>query len=184
MKIAVGSHNPVKINAARNVLRKIYPGAEIIPVQVESGVSHCPRSDEEAITGAQNRARQARFLTGADLGVGLEGGTTTIAGKHMTGGWCAVFDGRRYYLGGGGHILLPPAVNRKIIQEGKELGLAMDELTGVHNTKQKMGAIGILTKGLSSRQQAYEYILTYALAPLLSPRFYPATKIFSRKILK
>jgi len=34
-----------------------------------------------------------------------------------------------------------------------------------------MGAIGILTKGLSTRQRAYEYILIYALAPLLSPQF-------------
>ncbi len=177
MKIAIGSHNPVKINSARSVLGRVYPGAEITPVEVYSGVSSNPRSDEEAIAGAQNRARLARKLTGADLGVGLEGGTTTIAGKHMTGGWCAVFDGRRYSLGGGGHILLPPLVDRRITREGRELGEAMDELSGSHNTKQKMGAIGILTRGLSSRQQAYEYILTYALAPLLSPGYYSAAPI-------
>ena len=174
MKIAVGSHNPVKIKAVRHVLSEVYPGAEIIPVEVASGVSSNPQSDEEALAGARNRARQSRSLTGADLGVGLEGGTTTISGKHLTGGWCAVFDGRRYYLGGGGHILLPPAVDRKIVREGKELGIAMDELSGDHNTKQKMGAIGILTGGLSSRQQAYEYIIIYALAPLLSPGYYSA----------
>ncbi len=175
MKIAVGSYNPVKINAARRVLGEIYPGAEIVPVEVSSGVSSNPRGDEEAIAGAKNRAREARESAGADLGVGLEGGTTTIAGKHMTGGWCAVFDGRRFHLGGGGHILLPPLVDRRITREGKELGEAMDELSGDHNTKQKMGAIGILTRGLSSRQQAYEYILTYALAPLLSPDYYSAS---------
>jgi inosine/xanthosine triphosphatase len=183
MKIAVGSHNPVKINAARHVLSEVYPGAEIIPAAVESGVSSNPRGDEEAIAGAKNRARKARESAGADLGVGLEGGTTTIAGKHMTGGWCAVFDGKRYSLGGGGHILLPPAVDRGITREGKELGETMDELSGGRNTKQKMGAIGILTRGLSSRQQAYEYILTYALAPLLSPGYYSSTKIFPGKIL-
>lgn len=184
MRIAVGSHNPVKINAARSVLLRVYPGAEIIPVAVESGVSRSPRDDAEAVAGAENRARRAREEARADLGVGLEGGTTTIAGRHLTGGWCAVYDGRHYYLGGGGHILLPPEVDRKITREGKELGTAMDELSGGHNTKQKMGAIGILTGGLSSRQQAYEHILIYALAPLLSPDYYSATKIFRGKNLK
>ena len=172
MKIAVGSRNPVKIAAARNVLLKIYPGAEIISVEVDSKVSSHPLTDAEAIAGARERAQQARKITGSDLGVGLEGSTVDIDGKHMTAGWAAVFDGTRFHIGGGGHLLLPPAVDRKIRRENKELGTAMDELTGEINTKQKMGAIGILTKGLSSREKAYEYILIYALTPFLSPEFY------------
>jgi inosine/xanthosine triphosphatase len=172
MKIAVGSHNPIKIAAVRNILLKVYPGAEIAAVEVDSGVSEMPLSDEESIRGARQRARRARELLQADLGVGLEGGTTTIRGRHMTAGWAAVFDGNRFGVGGGGHLLLPPAVDREILHEKKELGAAIDELIGGENTKQKMGAIGILTGGLSSRQKAYEYILIYALAPLLSPELY------------
>ena len=172
MKIAVGSHNPVKIAAVRNVLLQVYPDAEIIAADVKSGVPDMPLSDEIAIRGARNRARQARDLLQADLGIGLEGGTTTISGHHLTAGWAAVFNGTKYGVGGGGHLLLPPAVDRKIIQEKKELGTAIDELVGGNNLKQKMGAIGILTGGLSSRQKAYEYILIYALAPLLSPELY------------
>lgn len=172
MKIAVGSHNPVKIAAVKNILLKVWPQAEIIAVEVESGVPDMPLSDEVAIRGARNRARQARNLLDVDLGIGLEGGTTTIRGHHLTAGWAAVFDGTKYGIGGGGHLLLPPAVDRKIIQEKKELGTAIDELVGGYNLKQKMGAIGILTGGLSTRQKAYEYILIYALAPLLSPELY------------
>lgn len=172
MKIAVGSHNPVKIAAVKNVLGRIYPEAEVLAVEVNSGVSDMPLSDDEAIEGARNRARHSRTLLRAELGIGLEGGTTTICGSHLTAGWAAVFDGRKYSIGGGGHLLLPPAVDRKIIQEKKELGTAIDELVGEDNIKQKMGAIGILTGGLSTRQKAYEYILIYALAPLLSPELY------------
>ena len=172
MKIAVGSHNPIKIAAARNVLIKIYPEAEILQVEAKSGVSDMPLSDEEAIRGARNRARHSRDLLQADLGIGLEGGTTTVVGKHMTSGWAAVFDGERFGIGGGGHLLLPPAVDRKIILEKKELGTAIDELVGGNNLKQKMGAIGILTGGLSTRQKAYEQILIYAMAPFLSPKLY------------
>ena len=172
MKIAVGSHNPVKIAAVRNVLLKVYPDAEVIAADVESGVPDMPLSDEIGIRGARNRARQARDLLQADLGIGLEGGTTTVRGHHLTAGWAAIFDGAKYGVGGGGHLLLPPAIDRKIIKEKKELGTAIDELVGGNNLKQKMGAIGILTGGLSSRQKAYEYLLIYALAPLLSPELY------------
>jgi non-canonical (house-cleaning) NTP pyrophosphatase len=48
----------------------------------------------------------------------------------------------------------------------------MDALTGLHNTKQGDGAIGILTDGHLSRQSAYEYVLTLALARLLTPAYY------------
>jgi inosine/xanthosine triphosphatase len=181
MRIAVGSHNPIKISAARNVLLKVYPEAEILAVEAESGVSDMPLSDEEAIRGARNRARHSRDLLQADLGIGLEGGTTTVGGEHMTSGWAAVFDGERFGIGGGGHLLLPPAVDRKIILEKKELGTAIDELVGGNNLKQKMGAIGILTGGLSTRQKAYEYILIYALAPFLSPELYGFSSNLSDK---
>lgn len=181
MKIAVGSHNPVKISAVKNVLLKVYPQAEIIAAEVSSGVPDMPLNDEVAIRGARNRARQARDILQADMGIGLEGGTATIRGDHLTAGWAAVFDGTKYGVGGGGHLLLPPAVDHKIIQEKKELGTAIDELVGGNNLKQKMGAIGILTAGLSTRQKAYEYILIYALAPLLSPELYGSPPYLSGK---
>lgn len=172
MKIAVGSHNPIKIAATKNILGRVFPEADIIATEAYSGVSDMPLSDEEAIQGARNRARHSRDLIQADLGVGLEGGTNIVAGHHFTAGWAAIFDGKKYGIGGGGHLLLPATVNWKIIKEKKELGTAIDELVGITNTKQKMGAIGILTEGLRTRQQAYEFILIYALAPILSPNLY------------
>jgi inosine/xanthosine triphosphatase len=176
MKIAVGSRNPVKLAAVRNVMRRVYPAATIVPADVRSGVSPNPLSDEEAIRGAVARAKRAAKAEAADLGIGMEGSTTVIDGRLMTAGWAAVYDGKRCHVGGGGHVALPRAVRRRVMDDGAELGAAMDELTGGKNTKQKMGAIGILTGGLSSRQLAYEYILTYALAPLLSPQYYRETR--------
>jgi len=172
MKVAVGSRNPVKLAAVRNVMRRVYPKATIVPADVRSGVSANPLSDEEAIRGAVARAKRAARTEGADLGIGMEGSTTVIDGRVMTAGWAAVYDGKRCHIGGGGHVFLPPSVRKRVMEEGAELGEAMDELTGGKNTKQKMGAIGILTGGLSSRQLAYEYILVYALAPILSPEYY------------
>jgi non-canonical (house-cleaning) NTP pyrophosphatase len=48
----------------------------------------------------------------------------------------------------------------------------MDRLTGEHNTKQRQGAVGILTAGLVDRQAAYEVILSYALARFLTPELW------------
>jgi len=43
----------------------------------------------------------------------------------------------------------------------------MDRVTGEHDVKRGAGAVGILTAGLVSRQEAYEVLVAYALAPLL-----------------
>ncbi len=172
MKIAVGSLNPVKIAAARSVLARLYPEAEVIGTRVRPGISVMPLSEEEAIAGARQRAKAARKLPGIDLGVGFEGGAAEFDGRLMTAGWAAVFDGKRYGVGGGGHLQLPGAVARMIREENLELGTAIDRLIGGENTKQKSGAIGVLTRGLSSRREAYESILIYALAPFISPHWY------------
>lgn len=76
MKIAVGSTNPTKLNAVRTVVEQVWPAAELLPVAVPTGVSAMPMSDAECIAGARNRAKEARELTGATFGVGLEGGAS------------------------------------------------------------------------------------------------------------
>ena len=71
MKIAVGSTNPVKVEAVRQTISRIWSEAEIIPIAVPSGVSEMPMSDEETRTGARNRALAARDALG--LGQPVEG---------------------------------------------------------------------------------------------------------------
>jgi non-canonical (house-cleaning) NTP pyrophosphatase len=39
-------------------------------------------------------------------------------------------------------------------------------------TKHGKGAVGILTAGLVDRQRAYEVLVSYALAPLLTPELW------------
>ena len=60
----------------------------------------------------------------------------------------------------------------QMIRDGMELGHAMDQLVGEHDTKRGKGAVGILTADLVDRQRAYEVLVTYALAPFLTPRLY------------
>jgi inosine/xanthosine triphosphatase len=168
--IAVGSTNPVKIAAARAVIASLAPDARIEGVSVPSTVADQPFGDDETIRGALARAAAARDALGADLGVGIEGGVVEEAnGAMRTCAWAAIVgaDGRRG-VGGSLAMPLPPEV-ADMIRGGVELGHAMDRLVKEHNTKQGKGAVGILTAGLVDRQRAYEVLVSYALAPFLTP---------------
>ena len=59
MKVVVGSLNPVKLNATRNILEKIYGEIDISPRDVDSGVPDQPFGMDETIKGAVNRAKNS-----------------------------------------------------------------------------------------------------------------------------
>jgi inosine/xanthosine triphosphatase len=173
--VAVGSANPVKVAAVRAVMARVAPQARIEAVTVPSTVRDQPIGDDETIRGALARARGAREAAGADLGVGLEGGVVELNTDHSlrTCAWAAVIDpSGRQGVGGSLAMPLPPRVAELIRENGLELGLAMDRITGEYNTKHRQGAVGVLTAGLVDRQAAYEVLVTYALAPFLSPELW------------
>ncbi|MFN2223058.1 MAG: inosine/xanthosine triphosphatase, partial [Candidatus Promineifilaceae bacterium] len=169
MKIAVGSNNPVKIEAVRSVVARVWPQAEIIPVKVASGVPAMPMSDADCLAGARNRARAAQAVTQASLGLGLEGGVNPEPAGLMLLGWVVAVDGQgREGVGGGARLPLPSSIARRVLA-GAELGPVMDEILGQKNVKQKGGAVGALTAGLVLREDTFALAVAYALAPFVSP---------------
>lgn len=171
MQIIVASTNPVKVAAAEAVFQRIDPAPVLHSVPVNSGVSEQPIGNEETRRGAVNRV-QAVMAPGYDYAVAFEGGVIRTEHGLMTCAWCAVLDQNGVLgIGGGANILLPP-IARHMIDAGAELGDVMDRLTGEHNTKQHGGAIGVLTGGLMNRREAYQAILTLALARFRKPGFY------------
>jgi inosine/xanthosine triphosphatase len=171
--VAVGSTNPVKIAAACAVLEALLSGVRVEGVAVASQVADQPFGDDETIRGAITRASAAREALAADLGIGIEGGVVDGAdGAMRTCAWAAVVSASgRTGIGGSLAIALPDSVARSI-RDGLELGHAMDRLIGGRDTKHGKGAVGILTAGLVDRQRAYEVLVTYALAPFLTPELY------------
>lgn len=167
VQIAIGSTNPIKRYASENVLKQVFPQAIFTALEVASGVQAQPWGDTETRLGALNRANAARQAADADFGVGLEGGVQETEFGLMTCAWCVIthHDGR-VGVGGSSCMLLPEAIAEKV-RAGLELGAAMDEYTGQHNIKHGLGAIGVLTNGLATRQSAYESLLTLALSPFV-----------------
>ena len=172
MKIAIGSKNPVKIKAVENTISKLWPEAEIIAVNVPSGISEMPKSDQESIIGARTRAKNALELVKADLGIGLEGNCQEMEHGMFLTGWVAAINTKgNLGLGNSGGTLLPEKVAIEI-RKGKELGPVMDELIGEHDTKQKSGAIGFLTNNHVPRTEAFERGVIFALTRFIKSEVY------------
>lgn len=62
-------------------------------------------------------------------------------------------------------IMLPEQILFSI-QQGRELGDVMANITGMANIKHNEGAIGFFTNGLLSRTSVYQQALILALAPI------------------
>lgn len=186
MKIIVGSKNPVKVGAVEEAFAKYFPECEVIGEDVASGVSSQPMSERETMNGARSRAYAAlESDKDADYGVGLEGGVTELdptspnwngmhggKGRLFECAWVAVVSREKVEgLGGGLYFELPEKIAIKI-KAGGELGPIMSELSGEDNVKQKMGAIGIFSKGQLDRKQAYVQIVVSALIKFVSPEWF------------
>ena len=77
MKVIVASKNPVKINCAEIGFSQMFPDEmfEVEGLATSSGVSDQPVTNEETLTGAKNRASNAKEeIKEADFWVGIEGG--------------------------------------------------------------------------------------------------------------
>lgn len=171
-KIAVGSQNPIKIEAVESVVQKLWPGCVVVALDAPSGVSAMPLSDQECQVGAQQRAQWVQKAAGAKVGLGLEGGVAWLGELPFITGWvAAVGPSGRVSLASTGYLPLPHHLAEQV-RGGAELGQLMDKLVNEHNTKQKSGAIGILTNGVVSRQMAFAQGVAYALAPFLHPELY------------
>jgi len=172
MKFAVGSKNPVKISAVANAVKKVWKDADVIGVEVDHGTGVQPTSNEAGLKGATLRAELCLKQADSDFGVGIEGNTEETGHGMLLQGWVVIVNrqGEKGIANCGG-FLLPERVAKEV-RKGRELGPVMDELAGVHNTKQKMGSTGILTNGLISRTEAFEKGVIFALARFLNPQYY------------
>jgi inosine/xanthosine triphosphatase len=176
MKVLVGSENPVKIEAAREVFSQYFGRVKVTGLGVSSKVSTQP-IDEEVFKGAKNRALELKKLKekkslGADFFVGIEGGITKLYSKWFASGVGCVIDNQgRIGYGVSPYFELPGKIVKQLLS-GSELGEVMEEISGKENIRQKEGAIGMLSKGMMDRKALYIHCLISALVPFINKDLY------------
>lgn len=173
-RIVVGSKNPVKLDAVLNGFKRAFPGEafNIEGISVNSGVSHQPMSDKMTLQGACTRAVNAREkVPDSSYWVGIEGGIDTLDGEMIAFAWVVVSDGEKQASARTAAFKLPPKV-QLLIEAGLELGDADDQVFGKINSKQKTGAVGILTHDIITRTTYYEHAVILALIPLINADLY------------
>lgn len=152
-KAYVASTNEAKVNACLEVLKDY----EIVSIKTDSLVSLQPKTDEETIQGALNRARS---LPSDGLRIGLEAGVSFHNDKLFLVNWGVLIDedGNEYYAGGT-RITLPDYVKDGIFNEGKELADIMAERFKDTDIRGKQGAIGIFTNMQVKRVDIFIHIV-------------------------
>jgi len=168
MNIKIASKNPVKIAALKEIILdyKQLESAQVEAVDVSSDVSDQPKSLEETITGAKNRARKA--YSDCDYSFGIESGLMAV--PHTKTGYmdftvCAIFDGSEYHLGLSSAWEAPESVSKLILEEGLDMneatyrvGLSKDRKVG-----SAQGLVGIMTKGRLTRKEYTKEAIRTAL---------------------
>lgn len=172
MKIVVASKNPVKIKAVRSAFKKVFPSKkfEFIGLDVSSGVASQPIGDTETLNGAKNRVNNASKMMKADFYVGLEGGINEKMDTERA--WMYILDKNgKTGTASTGTFPIPHEIT-KLLKKGKELGEATDIVFNHNNSKQGLGAVGLLTKGIVNREKYYLQALILALVPFMNPKLH------------
>lgn len=168
-KVYVGSLNPVKIECTRIAFQKVFTQKrfEFLGRRVSSGVPDQPMNDRETYEGARNRALNLKHdFPDGEFWIGIEGGIDNINDDMHAFAWIVVLNQEKHGEARTATFVLPPKI-KNLIYQGVELGHADDIVFSRKNSKQKDGAVGILTNGLIDRIQYYEQALFLALVPFV-----------------
>jgi inosine/xanthosine triphosphatase len=171
MKIAVGSTNPVKIEATKLAFEKVWPEENWVVegVSVDSEVAVQPMSPEECVKGAKNRAKKAISQLKADYGVGIEGALHQVGNDWFTAGWIVIIDKKkRIGIGSSASIMMPQAM-MDMIHEGKELGVVNDLVFKRKGSHKEEGHFGLMTKNAITRTLGYRDGVIMALSRFIHP---------------
>ncbi|BBE42944.1 inosine/xanthosine triphosphatase [Conexivisphaera calida] len=174
MLVAVASKNPVKVEAAELVFSSAFGDVSIRSSGAPPGLAPQPMSLDDTVRGAVARAAWAcDEISDAAYCVGLESGIMKIdeVWYAITVAVVRARDGRSS-MGLGPAYPLPRRIAEIILSEGLELEEAMDRLYSTRNLGEREGAVGIFSRGMSSRLELCAQAVKMALLPFMSPDDY------------
>jgi inosine/xanthosine triphosphatase len=176
MKIHVGSKNPTKLQAVKNLLNNhaIFGISEIIAIDPQVEEFGHPKTLDETIAGAKKRAKSV--FDGSELSVGIESGLFEVKDAktgYMETTICALYDGSTFHIGMGPSFEWPKEMIKLILsgkdgsQAFKALGLTSHDKIGTSH-----GGIHVLTHAKVNRTELNELALQMALIHIENRKLY------------
>jgi inosine/xanthosine triphosphatase len=169
--INVASMNAAKVNAVDETVRRyeFLKDATVRGVEVNTGVSDQPKSLEETINGAINRATGA--FKDCTYSFGIESGLMQVPRTKsgiMDVCVCAIYDGKEYHIGLSSAFEPPKQMAQLMLEDGLDMSEACVKMGMTDNPKigAAEGAIGILTHGRMTRKDYTVQALLTALIHL------------------
>ena len=176
MKVNVGSQNKGKIKAVNVALSHYFDDLNVNGVEVDSEVHNQPKTIQEIVKGAKNRAIAAFKHGNCELGIGIESGIFKFPETHsgyVDTSCTVIFDGKEFFVGSSPCFEYPKKVIDAILNDGKEVCKIFNELGwGDEGFHQREGAIGVLTKGVITREKYSEFSVIMALTRYLNKELY------------
>ena len=165
------------MDAVAQVLKDypMFAGAQVIGMAIQIEEFGHPKSIEETVAGAIDRAQQA--WRGNDYGFGIEGGLIRVPQAktgYMEVAACAIYDGTRAHLGLSPACEWPKDVIDGILKGGLDGSQAMKAagITGEEKVGTAKGFIDIVTKGRMDRTAFNKAAIMMALVHLENPEYY------------
>ena len=181
MIIIIASTRVPKINGVKKAVEKIsshfgidHSSMTVTSVEAQSGVSDTPKSIEELMLGAQQRAQFAFQNNDNEkvLSIGVEGGLFKSGDRIFLQSWACVFNGVQFYFGSSGSIELPGELVHSVMNNGIDLGVAIDQFAQEIDVRSNQGTFGILTRDLITREDSFEQATILALIPYFNRTLY------------
>ncbi|MHB8633596.1 MAG: pantetheine-phosphate adenylyltransferase [Thermoplasmatota archaeon] len=178
IRIAVGSQNPVKLEAVQQEVARLFPGVATMVrgFPVRSGVHEQPEG-RATLEGARNRAAgaaKAAVPEGFDYAIGIEAGLVRMPGEegHHEVQACIVTDRLGESTSGWGPAFRYPEWVARRALNGEMVSAILGPLADQRDLGATTGAIGWLTDGRLDRVALTRAALVMAFVPRIRRHLY------------
>lgn len=185
MTIIIASTRVPKVNGVKRAVERLssqfgmdFSKIQFNVIDVKSEVSDTPKSIEELMRGAKHRALSGYQDIPEEVvvSIGVEGGLFENDKKVFLQSWSCVYDGKEFHYGSSGAIEIPQKLADDIMENGIDLGIAIDEFAKQVDVRSKQGTFGVLTNDLITREDSFELSTIFALTPYFNITMYGHTR--------